>query len=176
MNWKQDSLAYYEFVSPIISIILPFRDCEVKHYLEIKPADLRGCSKIILSGTSLKDQVALNQTEKFHWIRTFDKPLLGICAGMQTIGLVFGESLKRCLQVGMAEVSTLKENPLFQGKFNAYGLHNYSVASSKTFEILAKSTKCIQAIKHKQRSIYGVLFHPEVRNHEILKQFIRIDR
>jgi len=176
MNWKQDSLAYYEFVSPIISAILTLRDCEVKHYLEIKPTDLSDCSKIILSGTSLKDQATLKQTGKFQWIRTFDKPLLGICAGMQTIGLVFGESLKRCLQVGMAEVKTLKENPLFQGKFNAYGLHNYSVASSKAFEILAESTKCIQAIKHKQRSIYGVLFHPEVRNPEILKQFIRIEK
>jgi GMP synthase (glutamine-hydrolysing) len=176
MNCKEDSLAFYEFVSPIVTIILRLSDCEVKHYLKIKPADLSRCSKIILSGTALKDQATLKQTEKFQWIEKFDKPLLGICAGMQTIGLVFGESLERCLQFGMTEVKTLKENPLFQGKFNAYGLHNYSVTSFKTFEILAESAKCVQAIKHRQRSIYGVLFHPEVRNPEILTQFVRMNR
>ncbi len=75
----------------------------------------------------------------------------------------------------MTEISTLKENPLFQGDFKAYTLHNYSVEPSQTFETLAESTKCIQAIKHKQKNIYGVLFHPEVRNQEILKRFIQLE-
>jgi GMP synthase-like glutamine amidotransferase len=73
----------------------------------------------------------------------------------------------------MVEISTLKENPLFQGDFKAYVLTNFSVKQSQTFEALAESTKCIQAIKHKQKNIYGVLFHPEVRNQEILKNFIQ---
>ena len=68
----------------------------------------------------------------------------------------------------------LKQNPLFQGDFRGYTLHNYSVAPSQTFETLAESTKCIQAIKHKQKDIYGVLFHPEVRNQEILKRFVQL--
>jgi GMP synthase (glutamine-hydrolysing) len=74
----------------------------------------------------------------------------------------------------MAEISTLKENPLFQGNFKAYTLHNFSVKPCQTFETLAKSTKCIQAIKHKQKNIYGVLFHPEVRNQEIIQRFIKL--
>jgi GMP synthase (glutamine-hydrolysing) len=73
----------------------------------------------------------------------------------------------------MVEISIIKENPLFEGDFKAYALHNYSVKQSQTFEVLAESTKCIQAIKHKQKNIYGLLFHPEVRNQEILRNFIQ---
>ena len=40
--------------------------------------------------------------------------------------------------------------------------------------LLAESSKCIQAVKHKEKNIYGVLFHPEVRNQEILKKFIQL--
>jgi GMP synthase-like glutamine amidotransferase len=176
MNWKRDSLAFYEFVSPIVSVVQPLEDCEVKHFLDINTGELNGYSKIILSGTTLKDHATLKQIDKFHWIKTCNKPILGICAGMQTIALVFDVPLTTCLQIGMVEISTLKENALFQGDFKAYTLHNYSVETSKTFETFAQSTKCIQAIKHKQKNIYGVLFHPEVRNKEILKHFTKLNQ
>jgi GMP synthase (glutamine-hydrolysing) len=175
MNWKQDSLGYYEFVSPITSVVLSLEDCEVKHYLDLKPADLCAYSKIILSGTTLKDNVFLKQIEKFNWIKTFGKPILGICAGMQIISLVLGGSLNPCLEIGTVEIHTHRENPLFQGTFNVYTLHNYSVIPSRTFMTLAQSKNCVEAIKHKQKNIYGLLFHPEVRNPEIIKQFIKLE-
>jgi GMP synthase (glutamine-hydrolysing) len=87
--------------------------------------------------------------------------------------LLFDEPLVKCLQIGMTEISTLKENNLFQGDFKSYVLSNFSVKQSQTFEVLAESTKCIQAIKHKQKKIYGILFHPEVRNQEILRNFVQ---
>ncbi len=176
MNWKRDSLAFYEFVSPIVSVVQPFEDCVVKHFLDVNTTVLDGYSKIILSGTALKDHATLKQIDKFNWIKTCNKPILGICAGMQTIALVFEVPLTTILQIGMAEISTLKENPLFQGDFKAYTLHNYSVESSKKFETFAESTKCIQAIKHKQENIYGVLFHPEVRNQETLEHFAKLNQ
>jgi GMP synthase-like glutamine amidotransferase len=176
LNWKRGSLSFSEFVSPIISTVNAFEDCEIKHYLDIKPKELGGYSKIILSGTALRDNATLKNVEKFIWVTKFQKPILGICAGMQTINVAFNELLEPCLQVGVTEIKTLRENSLFHGNFNAYTLHNYSVASSKTFETLAVSTKCIQAIKHKQKSIYGVLFHPEVRNPEIIKRFLQVEK
>ena len=173
MNWKKDSLAFNEFVSPIISVVRPLEEFKVKHFLDIESTELSCYSKIVLSGTALKDHATLKQVDKFTWVKTSGKPILGICAGMQTISLLFDEPLVRCLQIGMAEISALKENPLFQGNFKAYVLHNYSVKQSQTFEVLAESTKCIEAIKHKQKNIFGVLFHPEVRNQEILRNFIQ---
>ena len=122
----------------------------------------------------MKDNVTLNEPEKFNWLKSVDMPVLGICAGIQTIGVVFGLLLTRCLEVGMTPMTTLSENPLFSSTFKAYSLHNYSVESSEEFEVLAESPRCIQAIKHKQKPIYGVLFHPEVRNAEIVERFIEL--
>jgi len=39
--------------------------------------------------------------------------------------------------------------------------------------VLAESAKCVHAIKHKLKDVYGVLFHPEVRNKEVVERFIR---
>ena len=173
MNCKKDSLGFYEFVLPIVTVAKELDECILKHYTELGSKDIRECDCIILSGTPLKDNATLAQPEKFEWIKTYDKPLLGICAGMQTISLAFGLRLKRCLGIGMTQITTLKENPLFSLQFNAYTLHNFSVEPSGEFEVLAESAQCVQAIKHRQREVYGLLFHPEVRNKEILQRFIR---
>jgi len=172
MNFKKDSLGFYEFVSPIVNIAEELEECVVKHYTEVAPKDLQRSGKIILSGTALKDNATLNQTSNFKWMKDCDKPILGICAGMQTLGLVFGGRLQECLEIGMTQIETLKANPLFSSNFKAYSLHNYSIQPSDEFEALAESAKCIQAIKHKQKNIYGVLFHPEVRNPEIIQRFV----
>ncbi len=174
MNCKKDSLGYYEFVLPILAIAQELDSCVVRHYSEVTNADISSCEKVILSGTPLKDNATLNEPEKFSWLQEVDRPVLGICAGMQTIGVVFGLVLTRCLEIGMTLMTTQSGNPLFSGPFKAYSLHNYCVESSDEFEVLAENEKCVQAIKHKQKPIYGVLFHPEVRNSEILKRFIAL--
>ncbi len=172
MNWQPDSLGFYEFVLPILEVAKELEECKVKHYSQIAASDLSNYSRIILAGTALKDNVTLGQPEKFTWIKEMDTPILGICAGMQTIGVVFGLMLTHCVEIGMTQIATLNSNPLFSGSFRAYSLHNFSVESSDEFEVLAESEKCLQALKHKQRALYGVLFHPEVRNPEIVKRFI----
>ena len=172
MNFKKDSLGFYEFVLPIVSVAKELDECVVKHYLELEHEDLSKFDSIILSGTALKDHATLSQPEKFEWIRDCGKPVLGICAGMQTIGLVFDLRLEKCLGIGMAQINTLKANPLFASTFKAYTLHNFSVTSSAEFDVLAESEKCVQAIKHKRTETYCVLFHPEVRNKEIIQRFI----
>ena len=172
MNWKQDSLGYYEFVLPIVAVAKKISDFSIKHYIELTNQDLNKCSCIILSGTALKDISTLNNIEKFQWLKETEKPVLGICAGMETIGVVFGARLIKCLEIGMTPIISLKDNPLFSEDFKAYSLHSYCVEASEEFEVWAKSDKCIQVIKHKTRPIYGTLFHPEVRNQELIKRFI----
>jgi GMP synthase (glutamine-hydrolysing) len=174
MNWKRDSLAKSEFVSPIISAIELVEQCVVKHFLDVNPAELGGYSRIILSGTTLKDFETQKHLEKFRWIKAYDKPILGICAGMQIISLIYDVPLTPCMQVGMTEITTKTVNPLFGGTLQAYTLHSLSTTQSEHFEVLAQSSKCIQAIKHTRKSIYGVLFHPEVRNQNVLQNFIKI--
>jgi len=172
MSWARASLAFKEFVLPIVSVLQSFEECVVKHFLDIDSQELNNYSRIVLSGNALKDNAVIKHVEKFSWIKEFGKPILGICAGMQIISLVFDAPLVVCLNIGMVEITTLQETPLFRGSFKAYALHNYSVGQCNNFEVLAKSEKCIQAIRHKQKSIYGLLFHPEVRNQEILERFV----
>jgi anthranilate/para-aminobenzoate synthase component II len=174
MNWKRDSLAYSEFVSPILTVVEPIEPCRVVHFSDVNPAELGAYSKIILSGTPLKDFEAQKHLEKFQWLKTCEKPVLGICAGMQVISLVFGVPLSGCMQVGMTEIITQKPNSLFEGTFQAYTLHSLSASPSEAFDTLATSARCIQAIKHKQKPLYGVLFHPEVRNQTILSAFTKL--
>ena len=168
MNFK-GSLGFCEFVLPLCNIVKPL-EYEVKHYLEVR--DVKIYEKIILSGTPLKDFGYLEDTTVFGWIKECDVPILGICAGMQAIGLVFDSSLKSCREIGMIEIKTIWENPLFSSTFEAYELHTYSVIPSEDFKTMATTEKCIQGIKHKKRKIYGVLFHPEVRNKDIVERFI----
>ncbi len=174
MNWKQNSLAYNEFVAPIVSAVESLEECEVKHFSELYSIDFSRYSKVILSGTTLKDFTALKQLDKFGWVKTLNKPILGICAGIETIAKVFGVSLSSCLQIGMVEVKTTAVNPLFEGHFKAYALHSLTIEPSETFVVLAKSDQCIEAVKQKDKPIYGVLFHPEVRNSEILSRFVQL--
>jgi GMP synthase-like glutamine amidotransferase len=174
MNWKRDSLACSEFVTPIVAAVEDTEPVLVKHFLDLSSQDMDDCSRVILSGTTLKDFEAHMHLNRFGWLKTFQKPVLGICAGMQIISLVYGVPLTPCMQVGMTQIATCKPNPLFGGSFQAYTLHNFSAAPSETFDIIATSENCIQAIKHKQKTIYGVLFHPEVRNVDILKSFAKI--
>ena len=175
MNWKKNSLGYYEFVLPIAAVVEKIRDFSIKHYSEVTNQDLNQCGSVILSGTALKDIATLSHLEKFQWLKETEKPVLGICAGMETLGVVFGACLVKCLEIGMTPIISLKDNPLFSADFKAYSLHSYCVEASKEFEVWAKSGECIQVIKHKTKPIYGALFHPEVRNPELIKRFIELN-
>tara|TARA_Y100000034_G_scaffold13062_1_gene13730 strand:- start:882 stop:1412 length:531 start_codon:yes stop_codon:yes gene_type:complete len=168
----KEKLSENEFVKPISNIVN--ENLIVKHYSEVEKNDLDTSSKVIICGTALKDNVYLEHMNDFEWIKTFDKPLLGICSGMQIIGLEFGASLISCREVGMKRIEIEKENKIFSKNIEVYELHDNSLKNLDNFEILAKSDNSVQSIKHKEKEIYGIIFHPEVRNHDIIKNFLKI--
>jgi len=172
MNSAENPFGFYEFVLPIVSIAEELEKCTVKHYLKVNEKILDSCDKIILSGSALKNTVTFSQTARFTWLKDCGKPVLGICAGMQTIGLVFGGRVEKCSEIGMTEITASKENILFSSTFKVYALHNYALVPSAEFEVLAESANCVHAMKHKHKDVYGVLFHPEVRNKEVVERFI----
>ncbi len=170
MNCKKASLGFEEFVLPLVHVANSIEECEVTHYTEIK--EVETYTKVILSGACLKDGEYLKRRELFEWLKTCTPPVLGICAGMQIIGLVFNSTLIPCKEIGMTDIAVVKENFLFSSPLRAYELHNYGIEPSPTFDIFARSSKCVQAIKHRERQIFGLLFYPEVRNKGIIKKFI----
>lgn len=174
MGFKYNSLGFEEFVGPIDSVVSGFDSTAVRHYSSMDSKVANSYEGIILSGAPLKDNGYMKNAKKLSWIRDFEKPLLGICAGMQAISIAHGAELVRCQEIGMQEIETTVENYLFSGRFEAYELHNYTVKPTSDFEVIGQSIKCSQAIKHKDKPTYGVLFHPEVRNINILENFAKI--
>lgn len=175
VNICMEKLHYYEFVRPIEDILnknnFPFF---VKSYKNIKDEDLKKASHVIICGTSLKDFEYLKNINKFEWIFSYNKPILGICAGMQIIGYVLGGKSKKKTEIGFYFEDFKKEFLGLIGKQEVYHLHNNFIdfKQLKEFDIFAESQGVIQAVKNKEKEIYGVLFHPEVRQKEMLYSFL----
>ena len=87
---------------------------------------------------------------------------------------IFEDKIIKNLEIGMVNIETLEKNSLCGGKFQAYSIHNYSIGNLVYFTILAQSETSVQVIKHKTKDIFGVSFHPEVRNESIIRNFLSI--
>jgi len=87
---------------------------------------------------------------------------------------MFDEKIIKQEEIGMINVKTKNQNSLINGDFQAYNMHNFSVDEVTVFNIIAKSNKTIQIISHKTLNIFGVSFHPEVRNEQIITNFLLI--
>ena len=172
----EEELHELEFVKPIADILrkkgIKFR---IGHYKKIKQNDLREAKKVIICGTSLQDNGFLENIGKFSWIKTFSKPLLGICGGMEVIALSYRCTLSKKRQIGVIKM-TLKQELLGMPNrtvIDGYNLHGlYVNVNRRDFESLAYN-RCSQIIKHRRRPIYGLMFHPEVRNKEIIENFVK---
>lgn len=171
INVCKEKLHYFEFVKPVEKII--GKDFFIKHYSRVDEIDLRKADKVIICGTSLKDNQFVKDLKKFEWIRNYRKPVLGICAGMQIISLIYGAKLKKETEIGFYKEKFIYEFLGMSSEKEVYHLHNNYATLPNDFESFTKS-KIPQAIKHKTREIYGVLFHPEVRNELMIKNFVHI--
>ncbi len=175
--YEKDSLSSYEFVYPISETLIRLGlSLEVIHYQDMKCVDLEKYDKAILCGTTLKDNLYATNIELFSWIKNFGEPILGICAGMQVIGSVFGGHIIPQFAIGLEKIEIITESQLL-GKprvIEGYHLHNLGVTLPDNFSVLAGITDKIDAFEHKYKPIYGVLFHPEVRNRWILERFAEL--
>lgn len=159
VNICKEPLHTLEFVNPVADIVQKIeKEALIVHYKDLSEEDLRKSDKVIICGTSLKDDKFLKDISKFDWIKSYDKPLLGICGGAHLIGLVFGGHLKKKKEIGLKPLTIKKEFLSQRGKKEVYHLHNFYVLP-ETF--------------HK-KNIYATLFHPEVRNKEMIEDFLII--
>ena len=174
--WKKDSLSHTEFVVPIVNLCRQHASVVVRHFTQVAPEDLEMADRIVMCGTALQDNsfAEPENLSRFEWLKSTSRPVLGICAGMQVLGALFGVPRVVSKEIGMKRLTVLKPNPLFSGHtLDAYCLHSFSLLPvMRDFDALARSEQCVQAIAHKTKPLYGVLFHPEVRNENVVKNFL----
>jgi len=99
-----------------------------------------------------------------------EKPILGICLGMQGIVSFYGGMLYNLDKVAHGvsiEMNILTEDVIYKDlpKINKVGIYNSwacTIKSSSELLILSESnSKLILSVRHKKLPIYGLQFHPE---------------
>jgi GMP synthase-like glutamine amidotransferase len=175
---KADSLSKHEFVDPIAAIVRRAGSkCEVVHFTELTEDLIERSDRTILCGTALKDNFFAERINLFSWIEDLNKPLLGICAGMQVVAAVFGGGIVPQPKIGLEKIVITGETPLLgpPREIEGYHLHNFGVTLPSGFELVAgRPPGEVEAFKHKERPVYGIIFHPEVRNRWVVERFVSL--
>lgn len=175
LSFRPHSLGEEEFVHPIAEIVRTHgQEVQIRHYREVNGRDREEAEAVVLCGTALKDHGYADRLESFRWVGEGSLPCLGICAGMQVLGMLEGGRRMTAEEIGMTEIRRIREDPLLNGhsRFAAYALHRFSVALPASFVVLAVSDRCPQLVRQRGTLRYGTLFHPEVRNEWVVERFL----
>jgi|TARA_B000000475_G_scaffold262278_1_gene247695 anthranilate synthase/aminodeoxychorismate synthase-like glutamine amidotransferase len=105
-------------------------------------------------------------------IQSASVPILGVCLGHQAIGAAFGGKIIKAPEIFHGKLSKVKHNQenIFSGIDSPYSVVRYhSLIIEKDSlpdeleitGVLDNNPEIIMAIRHKEKPIYGVQFHPE---------------
>ena len=116
-------------------------------------------------------------------------PILGICLGHQAIGEVFGGKIIRANEIVHGKTSKLHHNEKGIYKNLAQnvdvGRYHSLIIERETLpdclEITARADDdCIMGVKHRERLVYGIQFHPESvltpNGMRIIENFLKIEK
>lgn len=155
-------------------------DLTVVDFTQLDQVDVSGFDAIILSGGGFIPVMGNDESfgRELEMIRSTSVPLLGICLGFELICHAFNEDLvfRDNKRHGEFIIQTVQDNPLFSCSFSAYEAHRWYVPEVTGLDVLAVSSSGVEGVKHPIRSVYGVQFHPEVSNLEVIKNFLRLAR
>ena len=173
---KEAPLYVHEFIQPIADLCeksgKTWRSVEIENI----PKDIKE-KKIIISGTALKDNQFLEYKKNIDKLINLEKPILGICAGAELLLPKYVE-LEEILEIGPQIVEELNEDPLtsnLDGK-ECYFLHQLGIRAiplNSNLKALLTTKKGIAAYKYKDKEIYGVQFHPEVSQKQLILEFLK---
>ena len=115
-----------------------------------------------------------------------DMPIFGVCLGHQCIGQAFGGDIVRADKIMHGKLSALQHNgagvfdglpdPLSVTRYHSLVIDPPSLPDC--LEVAAQTDDgIIMAVRHKERPIYGVQFHPEsiatAHGHKLLGNFLK---
>ena len=105
--------------------------------------------------------------DELNFVKSCDKPLLGICMGFEIICRAFDSKIeempKELKGPAYLKVTRSGRKILSHRKIHQYKAHKWRVKKApKGFKTLAKSSVGVEIIKHKKRPILATQFHPEL--------------
>jgi len=136
INICKEKLGFYEFVKPVGDVLIKNEiKGFIRHFTCLTKKDLEKADKVIICGTSIFDNGFIDEIDKFKWLLDYKKPVLGICGGMQIIGMVFGGKLgkktednmnllKKKTEIGFYRENFNREFLGLKGKQEVYHLHD----------------------------------------------------
>ena len=158
-----------EFVRPVAEIAEEFEDVRI-----VRKANVSG-EKVIICGTALKDFEYLNRD--YSWVLKA-RLILGICAGYQVLANLLSASLSKIERIGVHKVKCVEPDSVV-GKedFKAYFLHKLALKdTSFNRSVVQRLAVCNNEIAaFKAGKIYGLSFHPEVLNPDIIERFLTFE-
>jgi GMP synthase-like glutamine amidotransferase len=170
-----------EFVLPVFRILKDLGISASIDHISTITSISDNVTGIVICGTALADlwySTIPLPASLIEW----NRPVFGICAGMQILLYLDGGEIASDLEVGMTDIILTPDglsDPLTEGKelLAGYSLHQKTVVIPKSWKILGITNdelKRPQIVKSRLYPKYGVLFHPEVRNEWLIKRFVQI--
>lgn len=159
-------------------------DCVCVGYFDFDEKSVEKYAGVIFSGAPIMltevDQTPYLKT--MDWVKTYNKPILGICFGHQLLGLLHDASVSMQREDrDLQWVEVIAHNPLFDDLNNPVEMqedHCESISVPLGFVLSATSDATVnEAMHHKSKPFFGVQFHPEVsgpQGDQLLANFCKI--
>jgi GMP synthase (glutamine-hydrolysing) len=148
----------------------------------LQAANLDG---LLLSGGAPRVGVEGKLGNCAEYVDNLDIPILGICAGHQFMAGHFGGSAAPSVtpEFGATEMIVTDEGDILRGvpeRSTVWESHHDEVnVVPDSFRVLSHSETCpVQVMRHNERPIFGMQYHPEVEHTEagvtMFENFVRI--
>ncbi len=152
-----------------VRALISRHDVTVVKYNQLSKVDTTLFDCVILSGGHGLT-VAGHDAEyaaELQLIREFDGAVIGICLGFELIVRAFGGTLKelQASEKGLIQLTITTDNSIFRDLPSVMVYENHRWAADHVPDSLlplAMSKDGIEAIRHRDRPIYGFQFHPEL--------------